>query len=93
MSPAPHIRRVPPVRFTFAGRAVEGHPGESVGVALMRAGVTVLGKGPGDGGPRGMFCGMGLCQECLVQVAGRRVEACRLAVAEGLVVEPLGPLP
>ena len=36
---------------------------------------------------------MGLCQECVVLVAGRRVEACRLPVAEGLVVEPLGPLP
>jgi D-hydroxyproline dehydrogenase subunit gamma len=89
MTRGAQVRRVAPVRFTFAGREVAGHPGESVGVALMRAGVTVLRHGPGDGGARGMFCGMGLCQECVVQVAGRRVEACRLPVAEGLVVEPL----
>jgi D-hydroxyproline dehydrogenase subunit gamma len=93
MSRGAEVRRADPVRFTFAGRVVEGHPGESVAVALMRAGVRTLRHGPGDGGPRGLFCGMGLCQECLVEVAGRRVEACRLPVAEGLAVAPVDAPP
>lgn len=83
------IRLAPPVRFTFAGQPVLGHRGESVALALLRAGHAHLRDAPADGAPRGMFCAMGLCQECAVRVGGTVVEACRLPVAEGLEVERL----
>jgi len=78
------------VSFSVDGAIVTGRAGESVAVALMRAGRLALRKGPVDHGARGMFCGMGLCQECAVRVGGQVVEACRLEVREGLVVELIG---
>ena len=36
--------------------------------------------------PRGMFCYMGVCQECVVLVDGKRETSCSYPVAEGLSV-------
>jgi predicted molibdopterin-dependent oxidoreductase YjgC len=33
-----------------------------------------------------MFCGMGVCQECVVEVDGKKTEACRTKVKAGLIV-------
>ena len=76
----------PSFRFLFDGKPVTAYTGESVAGALWAAGIKALRRGPVDQGPRGMFCVMGLCQECLVEVDGQSVEACRLEASEGLVV-------
>jgi D-hydroxyproline dehydrogenase subunit gamma len=35
--------------------------------------------------PRGVFCGMGVCYDCLVTIDGRaNVRACMTAIAEGM---------
>ena len=90
MSAAPRIElgvaRGARVRFHFDGRPIDAHDGESVAAALLAAGVRALRRAPVDGGARGAFCLIGLCQECLVEIAGERVEACRAAVCEGLNV-------
>ncbi|RDJ20099.1 (2Fe-2S)-binding protein [Bosea caraganae] len=73
--------------FSFEGREIPAYEGESVATALLAAGITKLRCSPGDGGPRGLFCAMGVCQECVVSVAGQAVEACRLLAAPGLDVK------
>jgi len=78
--------RGPKVRFRFDGREIEGFAGESVAAALLAQGIRALRNAPLDGGPRGLFCAMGICQECVVLVNGRRVESCRLIVSDGLDV-------
>lgn len=83
------IRRAPEVSFTFDGQPVSGRTGESVAVALMRAGHLWLRDAPEGGGPRGAFCCMGLCQECAVRVGDAVTESCRLEVAPGLSVTSL----
>ncbi len=80
------IQRAPLVAFTFNGRAVSGHMGETVFTALTRSGILHLRDAPEDGAPRGAFCCMGLCQECVVEIAGTSVESCRQPVSDGLVV-------
>lgn len=80
------IARTAPVEFMFDGRPVAAHEGETVLAALIRAGQLHLRDAPEDGAPRGAFCCMGLCQECLVQVGDTRVESCRHPVSEGLDV-------
>lgn len=84
------IRRTAEIRFTFDGRLVTGHAGESVAAALWRAGMLALRQAPDGGGARGMFCCMGVCQECLVRRDGGNVESCRLIVSDGLVLERAG---
>lgn len=77
-----------PATFLFNEQPIEAFTGESVAAALLAAGVTTLRRSP-NGHPRGAFCFMGACQECVVQVDGRRVEACRLRVEHGLAVTSL----
>lgn len=85
------ISRSEALRFTFDGVEVTAHRGETVAEALMAGGILTLRHAPGDGGPRGVFCGMGLCQECVVRIGGTLIEACRVPVTEGLSVQSASP--
>jgi predicted molibdopterin-dependent oxidoreductase YjgC len=75
------------VWFFFDGQPVSARVGESVAAALFASGMKTLRTSPRECAPRGMFCLMGSCQECLVMVDARRVRACRTAVADGMRVE------
>ncbi len=80
--------RGPAIRFTFDGVELPGHAGESLAAALLAQGIRRLRDGVDDT-PRGAFCLMGLCQDCLVRVDGVPVEACRTTLRDGLVAERL----
>jgi D-hydroxyproline dehydrogenase subunit gamma len=84
------IERAEVVPFTFDGMPVEGHRGESLVAALLRAGHLLLRNAPQDAAPRGAFCCMGACQECVVRIDGRIIEACRCEVVPDLIVERAG---
>lgn len=58
-------------RFDFDGRDVPFTAGQSVGAALFAAGVTAWRTTRRGGRPRGLFCGIGVCFDCLVTVDGR----------------------
>jgi D-hydroxyproline dehydrogenase subunit gamma len=83
------VVRKAPVTFRFNGVDVNGVQGETIASALLGAGIRCLRSAPVDGGERGMFCAMGICQECLVEVDGQRVEACRTPVRAGLEVREI----
>ncbi len=68
------------------GAQVIAYEGETVAVALLAAGVRELRDSPGAGTPRGVFCLMGVCQECLLRIDGRRALACQEAVREGMQI-------
>lgn len=74
------------IEFTFDGKSVVGLTGDTVAGALLAAGIRTLRQGAEGGGPRGLFCAMGVCQECVVVIDGANVEACRVQVADGLDV-------
>lgn len=71
---------------------VDGHaapvlPGQSIAAALLAAGIATFRRTEG-GAPRGPYCGMGVCYECVVTVDGQPgVRACTTLVAEGMLVE------
>jgi predicted molibdopterin-dependent oxidoreductase YjgC len=75
------IGRSADVPFTYDGVGMTGYEGETLTAALLRGGIRKL-----SSPARGMFCCMGLCQECTVLIEGRSVEACRVAVRKGLSV-------
>jgi aerobic-type carbon monoxide dehydrogenase small subunit (CoxS/CutS family) len=81
------VERPAPVSFTLDGRSVSGVPGESLAVALLVAGIKDLRSSVLAGARRGVFCMMGVCQECLVRVDGRSVAACLEPVRAGMDVE------
>jgi NADPH-dependent 2,4-dienoyl-CoA reductase/sulfur reductase-like enzyme len=58
------------VAFDFDGRKLQGRRGETLAAALTAAGEREL-RETGAGERRSLFCGMGVCQECLVEINGR----------------------
>lgn len=76
----------PSITIRVDGKPVTVPPGLSVAAALLAAGITTLRHAPRDGAPRGAFCLMGVCQECVCTIDGRRREACRVTVRDGLDV-------
>jgi D-hydroxyproline dehydrogenase subunit gamma len=82
------MKRASLVRFSFDDKLIEAYAGETVAAALFAAGIRVLRQSPRAGTPRGTFCWMGLCQECIVVADGVRRPACRLEVQDGMVVQP-----
>ncbi|HJO68662.1 MAG TPA: 2Fe-2S iron-sulfur cluster-binding protein, partial [Rhodospirillales bacterium] len=77
--------------FDFEGRSVRAARGESLGAALLAAGERVCRTTP-SGEPRGLFCGIGVCQDCLVTVDGApNQRACMSAAVGGAAVERQQP--
>ena len=58
------------IRFTFDGMTLEGRHGESLAAALFAAGIIGF-RETRTGETRSLFCGMGVCQDCLVEVDGK----------------------
>ena len=79
--------RPPAVTITVDGKPLRVYPGESLAAALLAAGTHTLRYSPRSRQPRGAFCFMGVCQECLVRLDGRRVLACQTPVQEGMVIQ------
>ncbi|GAA0703850.1 MULTISPECIES: (2Fe-2S)-binding protein [Streptomyces] len=72
---------------TFDGRAVEALPGRTVAAVLWAAGVTSWRTTRDGGRPRGVFCGIGVCFDCLVTVNGRPSQrACLVPARPGDVI-------
>ena len=74
------------LRFQVDDQWVESYEGETVAAALWAEGIRKLRSSPVMGAPRGMFCYMGVCQECVVVIDGRREASCSFPVSEGLSV-------
>lgn len=75
------------VRFTFEGRDVEARAGETIAAALIASGETTTRSSVVSGAPRGPFCMMGVCFECLVEIDGvPNRQACMIAVEPGMQV-------
>jgi predicted molibdopterin-dependent oxidoreductase YjgC len=74
------------VTIRVDGRPVAAQEGEMVAAALMAAGVFRLRHSPNAGTPRGAFCLMGVCQECLVRIGGALRQSCTVPVAAELEV-------
>jgi predicted molibdopterin-dependent oxidoreductase YjgC len=71
----------------FEGTAVPARLGDSIAVALLAAGVASTRTTPVSGAPRGPFCMMGACFECLAVVDGRpNVQTCMMPVRDGMQV-------
>lgn len=83
------VTRGAPVVILVDGLPVAAHAGEMLAAALLAAGVVELRSSPNAGTPRGAFCLMGVCQECVVRIDGKLRQACMVTVRDGLNVELL----
>lgn len=82
------LERGPQLELTVDGRSVTAYLGESVAAVLLADGTDDLStRTTRAGDPRGLFCGMGVCFECLVVVDGvPNTRACMTWARPGMVV-------
>jgi thioredoxin reductase len=80
-------------RIEFEGQALTVTEGQSLAAALTQAGERAF-RHTAKGGQRGIFCGMGVCQDCLVTVNSQpNQRACMTRVEDGMTVERQVALP
>jgi glycine/D-amino acid oxidase-like deaminating enzyme len=93
----PTIRPVgQPVTIRFEGQPIPALAGETLAAALSAAGIVAFRRTAG-GAPRGLYCGMGACWDCVVTIDGHIGQrACMTRVADGMDVTgaiPAHPAP
>ncbi len=78
------------LRATFDGEPLEAPAGASVAAALLASGRTAW-RTTRKGAPRGLFCGIGVCFDCIVDINGESGQrACMIPLEEGMDVAPAG---
>ncbi len=76
------------------GQPVVAYEGETIAVALLAAGKQVLRWTHKRGEPRGIFCGMGICFDCVMTVDGMpNVRTCVTPAQPGMRVVTQRGLP
>jgi len=76
------------VTFTFDGASLEGFEGEPIAVALRSNGVLIHRYTIKRNEPRGVFCAIGRCTDCIMVVDGKpNVRTCVEPLKEGMKVE------
>ena len=76
---------------TFAGRTLQARDGQSVAAALTAAGVRSWRTTRRGARPRGLFCGIGVCFDCLLTIDGRPAQrACLVPVRDGMILGETG---
>ncbi len=82
------VERGPQITLLVDGRELVAHLGETVAGALMASGIRTFRETFRRRLPRGLYCGMGVCYDCLVVVNGRpSTRACMTYVADGMRIE------
>ena len=76
------------VKFTLDGKELEGYEGEPIAAALKAAGVMVHRYTKKQHKPRGIFCAIGRCTDCVMVVDGvPNVRTCITPLKAGMKVE------
>ncbi|MEU7169262.1 (2Fe-2S)-binding protein [Streptomyces morookaense] len=81
-----------PLTVHVDGAPHPARPGQTVAAVLLSTGRTSWRRTRHGGRPRGVFCGIGVCYDCLVTVNGLAgVRACRREVRDGDRIETGSP--
>ena len=84
----PNVQRGPLIKLVVDGKPVDAYEGESVASALLAAGISTFRLSHKHQTPRSLYCGMGVCYECLVTINKVHAQrACVTSAADGMVIE------
>ena len=76
------------IEFTFNGEKIDAITGQSVAAALLAANQRTLRKTRFNNNDRGVFCGIGVCFDCLVVIDGiTNQRACLIEARPGMKVQ------
>lgn len=75
------------INFTFNGQTISAIPGQTIAAAIFATGEKVLRQTRINGEDRSIFCGIGICWDCVVTVDGvMNQRSCLIEVQPGMVV-------
>ena len=87
------VERGRPFEIEVDGTKIPAYEGETVTAAMVASGLRTLRRTARTREPRGMYCGIGLCYECLMVIDGvpntracqtLATPGCRIATQDGL---------
>ena len=85
------VIRGPRFEINVDGEKVEAFGGETIAAALVAAGRMTLRRTTKKGDARGVYCGIGVCQECRMVVNGKpNTRVCQTPATPGCKVETQG---
>ena len=75
------------ITFTYDGTPITGYEGEPIAIALEAAGIMIHHYTKKNHEPRGIFCAIGRCTDCVMVVDGKpNVRTCITPLKEGMDV-------
>src|SRR5690625_1706026 len=77
------------ITFYFNEKELSGYEGEPIAVALLANNIRNLREHEESGSPRGIYCNIGHCFECRVNVNGEIVRACLTPIQENMKISSL----
>ena len=76
------------ITFYFNGEPLTAKAGQSVAAALLVNNDRITRFTRKVGKPRGVFCGIGLCFDCLIVIDGLpNQRSCITEIKEGMIIE------
>ena len=82
------VQRGPQFEIEVDGEKIVAYEGETIAAALLAAGRRTFRRTPDKNHPRGVYCGIGLCFECLMVINGvPNIRACQTPATPGCRVE------
>lgn len=76
------------VAFTYDGKPITGLEGEPIAIALEAAGIMIHRYTKKQHKPRGIFCAIGRCTDCVMVVDGKpNIRTCITPLLAGMTVQ------
>ena len=76
------------IALSIDGESISGLAGQTIAGIVLASGRLTWRHTSVAGKPRGLFCGIGICFDCIVTVNGERdVRACQRRASDGDVIE------
>lgn len=76
------------VEVTVDGKSMKAKKGEMIAAVLLANGIKIHRYTAKEHKPRGIFCGIGQCTDCVMTVNGNaNVRTCITPVEDGMVIE------
>ena len=76
------------IHFFFEGNSIQAQEGQSVAAALLENHERITRITRGKSKPRGIFCGIGACFDCLLIVDGESNQrSCLVEIKDGMQVK------
>jgi NADH dehydrogenase/NADH:ubiquinone oxidoreductase subunit G len=86
------LRRGAPVTLNVDGEEITAFRGETIAAALLASDRRILRRTPREGSPRGLFCVMGICYDCVVTISeAGPVRSCMTLVEDGMSISTKTP--